>query len=289
MFTFSRVRCYAGSVLAAFLLCGYATQAAAEIKIGIMQAQKGDAQKFKPLVDYLKSKGVDSSLVAASTYSEAAKMFSAGQIDAMFSGSGVAGSMIIKEVAKPVLRPVNAEGISTYWAVVIAAKGAPAFNGDAAYFSGKRVVFTALASSGEIYYHALPDIKKAANVTIMKAASHGAALDTLSRGMADIAIVKNRVWDKESAKFATLVKVGEDKGENPDNTLIVSVKMDGKTADHLAETLMGMNNDTSELANQARSSLGMKSFVRTTAKDFEHNLAMLKRAGVDKNFEFDFH
>ncbi len=286
---FTRMKCYAGSLLAVLLLCGYAAQAAAEIKIGIMQAQKGDAQKFKPLMDYLKSKGVDSSLVAAPTYSDAAKMFSGGQIDAMFSGSGIAGTMIIKELAKPILRPVGADGNSTYWAVVITAKGAPSFTGDAAYFAGKRVVFTALASSGEIYYQSLPGIKKIANATVMKAASHGAALDTLSRGMADVAIVKNRVWDKESAKFANLAKVGEDKGENPDNTLIVSVKMDAKTADKLAETLMGMNNDTSALANEARSSMGMKNFIRTTAKDFEHNLSLLKQAGVDKSFDFDFH
>lgn len=284
-----RVKSYAASLLAALLLCGYAAQAAAEIKIGIMQAQKGDAQKFKPLMDYLNSKGIDTSLVAAPTYSDAAKMFSSGQIDAMFSGSGIAGAMIIKELAKPVVRPVSADGNSAYWAVVVAAKGAPNFTGDAAYFNGKRVVFTALASSGEIYYHSLPGVKNVANATVMKAASHGAALDTLSRGMADVAIVKNRVWDKESAKFSSLVKVGEDKGENPDNTLIVSVKMDEKTASKLAETLLGMNGDTSELANQARSSMGMKSFVRTTPKDFEHNLSMLKRAGIDKTFDFTFH
>lgn len=284
-----RVKNYAASLLASLLLCGYAAQAAAEIKIGIMQAQKGDAQKYKPLMDYLKSKGVDTSLVAAPTYSDAAKMFSSGQIDAMFSGSGVAGTMIIKDLAKPVVRPVGADGNSTYWAVVIAAKGAPNFTGDAAYFNGKRVLFTALASSGEIYYQSLPGVKNVTNATIMKAASHGAALDTLSRGMADVAIVKNRVWDKESAKFPNLVKVGEDKGENPDNTLIVSVKMDEKTVNKLADTLLGMNSDTSELANQARSSMGMKSFVRTTPKDFEHNLAMQKRAGIDKAFDFAFH
>ena len=196
--------------------------------------------------------------------------------------------MIIKGLAKPVVRPVGMDGNSTYWAVVIGQKGAPAFTGEAAYFSGKKVVFTALASSGEIYYHSLPGVKQVANATIMKAASHGAALDTLSRGMADVAIVKNRVWDKESTKFANLAKVGEDKGENPDNTLIISAKMDDATTKKLADTLMAMNDDTSELANQARTSMGMKSFVRTTAKDFEHNLSMLKRAGIDKSFDFSF-
>ena len=286
---FSKMRSPALRILAVLLLCGYAFGASAEIKIGIMQAQKGDAQKFKPLVDYLKSRDVDSSLIAAPTYADAARMFSSGQIDAMFSGSGIAGTMMIKDLAKPMLRPVGIDGNSTYWAVVVAQKGAPVFATDAAYFNGKRVIFSALASSGEIYYQSLPGIHKLSNVMVMKAASHGAALDTLSRDLADVAIVKNRVWDKESTKFPNLVKVGEDKGENPDNALIVSVRMDQKSLNQLVDVLLGMNNDNSELARQARSSLAMKSFIRTSARDFEHTLALLKRAGIDKNFDFDFH
>ena len=276
------------SMLASLLLCSFVAQAEDEIKIGIMQDQSGDAQKYKPLMKYLESKGIETQLVSAPSYSRAAKMFSSGQIDAMFSGSGVAGTMIIKGLAKPVVRPVSGDGNSTYWAVIVAAKGAPKFNGNAGYFQGKRVIYTALASSGEIYYHSLPGSKSNVNTTILRAPSHGAALRSLNLGKADVAIVKNRVWDKERAEYGDLVKVGEDTGENPDNSLIVSAKMDDKMAKKLADTLLEMNADNSELARQAFGSLGVKSFIRTTAKDFEHNLSMLKRAGIDESFDFTF-
>ncbi|HEY5984997.1 MAG TPA: PhnD/SsuA/transferrin family substrate-binding protein, partial [Streptosporangiaceae bacterium] len=79
---------------------------AASLKIGIMQAQAGDARKYQPLLDYLNKKGLSASFVTAGTYPAAADMFATGQVDAMFSGSGVAGAMMIKEVATPLARPV---------------------------------------------------------------------------------------------------------------------------------------------------------------------------------------
>ena len=131
------------------------TGEAAELKIAIMQAQAGDARKYQPLLDYLAKKGIPASFITAANYQAAAEMFSKGQADAMFSGSGVAGSMIIKGVAVPLVRPVGQDGISTYSAVVIAKKGATKFTGSPDYFAGKKVIFTALASAGEFYYRSL--------------------------------------------------------------------------------------------------------------------------------------
>ena len=46
-------------------------------------------------------------------------------------------------------------------------------------------------SSGEFYARSILGSKR----KLLKASSHGMAIDALSRGKADIAIVKNRVWD----------------------------------------------------------------------------------------------
>ena len=40
----------------------------------IMQSQKGEAQKFIPLLDYLKSNGMEASFVAARSYPAAAEL-----------------------------------------------------------------------------------------------------------------------------------------------------------------------------------------------------------------------
>ncbi len=258
-----------------------------QLKIAIMQDSAGDAQKYAPLVEYLKTKGIEVTFVGTSTYPEAAKKFASGEVDAMFSGSGVAGIMIIKDVAVPVVRPVDQAGLSTYWAVVVAPKGAPKFTGTADYFKGKKVIFCALASSGEVYYHTLPNIEHV-NATIMKAGSHGAAIETLSRGMADVAIVKNRVWDKMKANFAGLELVGQDTDENPDGTLIISKKTSHALVEKVSAALLAVKDSTSPEAKAVRDGLKINGYVKTTKEDFKHTLSLLKEAGVDKTFAFAF-
>ncbi len=264
----------------------YGVSQAEQLKIVIMQDQKGAAQKFKPLVDYMKNRGIDISFVGAPNYTAAAQMFTSGEADAMFSGSGVAGSMIIKGLSSPVVRPVGKDGNSTYWAVVLSKKGSAKYTGANEYFSGKRVIFCSLASSGEFYFHAIGGHKTATEM--MNAASHEAAIDALARGTADIAIVKNRVWDKVKDKYPTIEAVGMDKGENPDGTLIVSKSVTRQLAQKIKSALMSLKNDASPEANAVRDSLNIQGYIETTEKDFGHTLTLLKDAGVDKNFNFSF-
>lgn len=258
-----------------------------KLTIAIMQDDKDAARKFKPLEAYLASKGVLISFAEMPNYSTAAYSFGARKVDAMFSGSGVAGVFIIKDLAIPVLRPIDKDGASTYHAVILAPKGSPAFTGNADYFKNKRVVFTALASSGEIFFRSIPNIK-INKKDILKMASHGAAIDALSKGAADVAIVKNHVWEKHAGEYPNIAKVGEDNGENPDNTLIVSQKCDMKVVSKVSEALLAIKNDNSPEAKAVREQMGIKGYVRTTNKDFRHTLDMLKRAGVDASFDFTF-
>lgn len=270
-------------VLAGMTVTGVAF--AEDLKIAIMQAQAGDAKKYQPLLDYLSKKGLNASFVTASTYPAAAEMFAKGQVDAMFSGSGVAGAMMIKGVAEPLARPVNQDGTSTYSAAILVKKGGDKFTASNAYFADKRVIFTALASSGEFYYRSLGTSKAK---EIKQAASHGAALDALSRGQADVAIVKNRVWDKEKSKYADLELVGKDATENPDNTLIVAKKLSSGTAGKLSAALLGLSNDTSAEAAAVKTSMKWTKFIKTTPADFSKTLSLLKKAGVTSSFQFKY-
>ena len=267
------------------MLPGHA--AADQFKIAIMQDQQGAAAKFKPLLDYLRKKGVDTLFVATSDYPAAAKMFTSGQADAMFSGSGIAGSMIIKELAAPIARPVDKDGISTYRAVVIAPRGAAKFTGKADYFNNKKVITTSLASAGEFFFRSLPGAA-VSTATIEKAVSHGAALAALDLHRADFAIVKNHVREKNKDKNPNQVQVGEDKGENPDGTLIASNKADQKTVAKVTAALLGVRDDTSSDAKAVKDGLDILGYVKTTEKDFIHTLQMLKSAGVNREFNFVF-
>jgi len=277
--------CMLLAVFAVGLMYGFAQ--AAEFKIIIMQDDKGAAEKFQPLVAYLKKKGVDANLVGAPNFTAAAKMFEAGEGDAMFSGSGIGGALIIKDIATPLVRPLTKDGHSTYGALVIAPKGSPKFTGSADYFNGKRVIFSAVASAGEFFYRSIPDIKTA-KATINIAASHGTALDALARGAADVAIMKNRVWDKKKGDYPDLEKVGGDKGENPDGPLMISKKADQKIVSKISDALLSLKEDASPEAQAVKEKLGIQGYIKTTKEDFKHTLSMLKRAGVTKAFDFKY-
>ena len=269
--------------MAGVLLAGVAT--AADIKLGIMQSQLGDARKYQPMLEYLKGKGITASFVTATNYPAAANMFAKGQVDAMFSGSGVAGIMMIKGLADPLVRPVTREGTSTYSAAIIAKKGGARFNGSSAYFAGKRVIVTPLASSGEIYLRSLGMVTAQ---KLMLAASHGAAIDAVNRGQADLAVVKNRVWDKEKSRYPELEQVGRDSTENPDNTLIVSRKLGKATAGKLASVMLGLESDPSAAARTVKDSLAISRFIKTTSAEFKGTLDMLKKSGVTRSFNFKY-
>jgi ABC-type phosphate/phosphonate transport system substrate-binding protein len=258
---------------------------AEQLRITITEDQKNAAQKYKPLLEYLTKKGINVSYVAAKDYPAAAALFAAGAVDAMFCGSGVAGTFMISELAVPLVRPVNAEGYSTYWAVILAPNGSPAFTGSAEYFKDKKVIFTSLASSGEFYFDSLTGPAHI-NAIKLKADSHGDAIEALDKGQADIAIVKNRVWDSVRNRYPHLKKVGEDRGENPDGTLIVSVDMPIALQAKISADLLAVQNDPSLEAQAVKSGMKISGFIRTTEKDFEHTLTLLKKAGVTKSFMF---
>lgn len=258
-----------------------------EFRVAIMQPQKGAAQKYRSLEAYLQTQGINISFIGTSNYLTAAKMFAAGEVDGMFSGSGVAGSMLIKDVAVPVLRPEDSGGISTYWAVVIAPKGSVEFTETADYFLNKKIILCGLATSGEFYYRSIPGIDKVEHEVII-APSHGAALLGLSKGIADVAIVKNRVWDSMKNNFPNLQQVGHDNGENPNGTLIVSKQVKPELIKKLTTALYAIEILQTTEAKQVRADLAIRRYIATGIEDFSHTLSLLRRAGVTKDFTFEY-
>lgn len=261
------------------------TAEAADIRIGIIQANAGEARKYQPLLQYLAQKGVSATFVTAPDHRASAEMFAKGKVDAMFGGSGVAGVLLLKGLAEPVARSISAEGPSTYHGVVITTRGAPRFDGTGAWFAGKRVIFAPLASAGEYYFQSFSPPRTAVP---LKAASHGAALDALARGQADVAVVKNHIWTRERAKYPALQQVAEDTGENPDGSLVVSRALAADAAKRIASALTALGADASPAAAAAKASLKITGYAAAAPSDYAHTLELLKKAGVTKDFAFQF-
>ena len=117
---------------------------------------------------------------------------------------------------------------------------------------------------------------------------HGAAIGAISKGAADVAIVKNRVWESVKGKYPNLVRVGEDAGENPNGTLIISNKADRAVVAEVKSVLLALKNDNSAEAKAVKKSLGIDGYIETTGNDFQFTIPMLKKAGVTKGFNFKY-
>jgi hypothetical protein len=68
---------------------------AEEFRIAIVQSDKGSAQAYEPLVAHCAKMGIMVTLVKTPTYQAVAAMFSSGEVDAIFNGPGISGSMIV--------------------------------------------------------------------------------------------------------------------------------------------------------------------------------------------------
>ena len=279
--------------LAMVLGAAAAAQAADTLHLVIMSAAdpKKEGPKFEALSAYLKANSGlfgDIQLRVAKNYPEAAQLFASGEVEGMFAGSFVAGVFIKKEVARPVARPLGTNGVSTYKALVVAKAGAKPFAG-IADFKGKRVAYSLLASSGEVFVRSLlPAGEKAeAWYTPVPAPSHQAALKAVEGGAADYAVVKNTIWKPE--EYAGLAVVGSDSGENPDNTLIMPNTAFERYGAEMSRVLLGLESDKGEKAEAVRKAFGARSFIATGPKDFAHTFSILEKARIDaKTFDFSF-
>jgi ABC-type phosphate/phosphonate transport system substrate-binding protein len=193
--------------------------------------------------------------------------------------------MIIKNLAVPVARPVSQEGWSTYRAVILAPVGSPPFLNNPNYFDNKKVAFCRLASSGEFFFRSITN-KYTSKAIITKAVNHDAAINMLSAGLVDIAIVKDRVWDKHKEKYLKIAIVGSDPGENPDGTLILAKTASPDAIAKISSILLGLEKDTSDIGTQVKTALKITGFINTTEADFKSTLDLLKKAGVTESYDF---
>lgn len=274
-------------LLLLIITAGQAMAADRELTVVIMQDDRGAAERYRSLKEYLGKKGIPIRFIAAPNYTAAATMFSQGNGDAMFSGSAVAGIMMLKELAYPLVRQTSNSGISTYSTVVVVKKDDAVAVGSLSDFNGKRVIFNALASAGELYFRSLPQATTKGAIQL-STTSHGAALDALARGAADLAIVKSLVWKNSKRNYPGLKLVKQEKEEYPDMTLMVSAKADPKAVEKLSRVLLALRSDKRPEARAVRKSLDIQGFIKTTRADFKDTFALLQRAGITRSSDFNF-
>jgi ABC-type phosphate/phosphonate transport system substrate-binding protein len=264
-----------------------------QITLAVMASDDANKEtaRYEILRRYLKigNTSLDSiKIEVANDYPTAVELFRSGKVDGMFAGSFVAATLIAKGVATPVVRPLLADGASTYRALVVARKGTKPFQG-IADFKGKKVSYTLLASAGEVYVRSLlpPSMKLESMFTAVPAASHSAALQAVEKGEADFAVVKDLAFDP--AKFPTLEAVGKDSASNPNMTLILTPKAMERIGKDLKSNLLEVAKDQSGAGADVRKAFNCQGFIPTVPDDFVHTYNLIKEARIDpRTFEWKF-
>ncbi|OHD18799.1 MAG: hypothetical protein A2086_03235 [Spirochaetes bacterium GWD1_27_9] len=262
------------------------------LKFVIMASQdpKIEMPKYLALSNFLKNniKEIETiDLQVANDYKHAVELFKNGKADGIISGSFVAAILIKKGLAFPVARPIDNKGNSTYRALIIAKKGTKKFN-DIEDFRGKKIAYTSLASSGEIFVRSLLKGKPIENFyTPVIVKKHQIALNAVSSGEADFAVVKNLIWEQD--KYQDLIIIGEDFEENPNDTIILTEKIYKKYGDEILTSLLLLEKDNSVLAKDLKEKMGIKGYLKTTIENFSHTYLIIKNAKIiPKDFDFKF-
>ena len=276
------------------VLAGFTTAFAAETLHFVIMAPsdpKVEGPKYEALSAYLTSVNPllgDVKLRIAKNYPEAVRLFAAGDVEGMFSGSFVAAVFIAKGLARPVARPLAVDGTSTYRVSVVAKQGAAPFSGSKD-FKGKRVAYCLLASAGEVFVQSLlgPGEKPESVFVSVPVDSHQAAIDAVTLGAADYAVVKSTFF--VPGKFPGLAEVASVAGEHPDNTLIMPNAVFDKFGVIISRALLGLEGDTGQRADAVKRAFGCRGFTATAGSDFAPTFTLLRKARVDpKTFGFTF-
>jgi ABC-type phosphate/phosphonate transport system substrate-binding protein len=273
------------------LLPGTSSLAGEEIRLTIMASEKPSKElsKYKDIQIYLQVRSTQIETVhlnVTKSYAEAVDLFRSGRIDGMFAGSFVAAILIRKGEAKPVVRAVLNDGATTYHALIVARKGTAPFGG-VEDLKGKRVAYCALASSGEIFARSLlaPGEKPENVFTPVVTGSHLEALKALKSERADYALVKNLVW--YPSKYKSLAVVGENREENPNNTLILTNAAYEKFGDELTRLFLRIEKDSSFGALEMKMALSARGFMLTGEEDFLDTFEIIEKARINP-ITFDF-
>ena len=270
---------------AGLLLAAAPAWAGDQFRIGIMQAQKGEAEKFAPLENYLRSAGIEVQFVETADYSAAARMFAERKLDGMFSGSGVAGSMLIKDVAYPLVRPVSQEGHSTYWAAMSPRRT-------------RRSSTMRQLLQGEKSHLLRPGLLRRILSPLPSGAENAAGALFSPPPTAR----RSKTWRRQGRfRYCQKLGVGQfpqqlpgagqtgnDPEQNPDGTLIVSTRANRQTVGKVAQALLALQGDSGPAAAAVRDGLGISGYIITSAADFKHTLQLLRNAGVGPDFPFHF-
>ncbi|MBI4681565.1 MAG: phosphate/phosphite/phosphonate ABC transporter substrate-binding protein [Nitrospirae bacterium] len=281
------------SFLIVFMISGFSY--AAELTIGLIPEQNVFKQmkKYKPLGDYIEKKTeLKIKFIVLPRYGNIIESFEKKHMDGAFWGS-FTGAMAIKKLGiRPIARPVNPDGNSTYTGYIFVHKYSVIDSVDRMRHS--IIAFVDKATTAGYVYpvaylreHGVADIKSFFKEFYFTG-SHDAAIYAVLNKEAEIGCAKNTIFDKlalEDPRVKEDLKIIATSPAVPSNGLAMKNNIAADIKKRLQKVLLEMDGDPE--GKEVLKEFGAIKFVETTENDYAPVFDLARKAGIDlKNYNY---
>jgi phosphonate transport system substrate-binding protein len=268
---------------------------AEELKIGLIPEQNVFKQmkRYKPLGKYLEEKtGNKITFTVLSRYGNIIESFHKMKLDGAFWGS-FTGAMAIKKLGiKPISRPVNMDGTSTYHGYILVRKDSGITN--VADMKGKVIAFVEKATTAGYIYpvsyfkkHGIKNID-----TYFKeyyfTGSHDSAIHAVLNKKADIACAKNTVYEmlaRDDKRLKEELLIISRSPDVPSNGLGLRKEIPLQVKSDIKDTLLEMHEDPR--GKLVLEEFGVFRFIETSEGDYSPVFEVAENAGINlKDYEY---
>jgi len=265
------------------------TTEARELKIGLIPELNvfKQVERYRPIGEYIyKKTDIKIKFTILSRYGNIIHRFHEKNLDGAFWGSFI-GAMAIKKLEIiPIARPVNLDGTSTYYGYILVRKDSNIKN--VSDMKGKVIAFVErTTTTGYIFpkayfrEHGIKDLDKFFKEYYFTG-SHDAAIYAVLNREADIACVKNTIYELLSSKDPRIKKelfIIARSPDVPSNTLGLKKDISRTVREKIKSTLLEMHKDPE--GQKVLKKFRALRFIETRKEDYLLIFDIAKKAGID--------
>jgi phosphonate transport system substrate-binding protein len=281
------------AVLFLFIFSGVVHSA--ELTIGLIPEQNVFKQvaRYKPLGKYIEKKtGIKIKFTILSRYGNIIESFNRKKLDGAFWGSFTGAMAVRKLNIKPVARPVNQDGTSTYHGYILVRKDSNIRS--VADMKGKTIAFVEKATTAgyifPIAFFRENGIKKidAFFQEHYFTGSHDAAIHAVLNKDADIACAKNTIYELlagSDPRIENDLLILARSADVPSNGLGLREELAFSVKAEIKNALLSMHKDIE--GNKVLDQFGVVKFIETTENDYEPVFKIAEKAGINlKDYDY---
>jgi phosphonate transport system substrate-binding protein len=282
------------AAIAAFIIFSGISYAA-DLTIGLIPEQNVFKQmkRYKPLGAYIEEKtGNKITFTVLSRYGNIIESFHKKRLDGAFWGS-FTGAMAIKKLGiKPIARPVNMDGTSTYHGYILVRKDSGITN--VTDMKGKVIAFVEKATTAGYIYpvsyfkkHGIRNIDSYFK-EYYYTGSHDSAIHAVLNKKADIACAKNTVYEmlaRDDKRIEAELLIISRSPDVPSNGLGLRKELPFRVKSDIKNTLLEMHKDPK--GKLVLQKFGVFRFIETSEGDYAPVFDVAENAGINlKDYEY---